>query len=267
MAKFRKVQTSFWDDEFVENLSPEDRYFYLFLLTNPMTTECGIYQITIKKMSFYTGYNYEAINNILKRLIASGKIQYDETNSEVLIVNKLKYVDRAGKPVLDCLTSELKQVKNKTFIQISAKSISNEQICALYSDYLGVDVSLTIRGQEEEEEEDKEKEEEEEELTETEISLWPSFEDFWKLYDKKTSRPKCEKLWSKIDHMAREQIMLHLTSYIPATPDKKFRKNPDTYLRNKSWYDEVIPVLIKHGKSKITQIETINERKRKFEQS
>jgi hypothetical protein len=252
MAKFRKVQTAFWDDEFIEKLSPEDRYFYLFLLTNPMTTECGIYQITKKKMSFYTGYNYEAIDNILKRLIASGKIHYDEANSEVLLVNKLKYVDRAGKPVIDCILSELKNVKNRNFIQISAKSITNEQICAVYSDYLGVDVSLTIRGQEEEEEEEEDKEEEDSAGAE-----WPSFNDFWNLYDKKTSRPKCEKLWKKLDHRAREQIMLHLTSYIPATPDKKFRKNPETYLRNEGWNDEVIPATNRST----TQKDIINYRK------
>lgn len=264
MAKFRKVQTSFWDDEYIEKLSPEDRYFYLFLLTNPMTTECGIYTITKKKMSYYTGYNQEAIDNILKRLIDSGKVQYDEKTSEVLVVNKMKYVDRAGKPVLDCIESELKQVKNKSFIYASAKSISNEQICALYSDYLGVDVSLTIRGQEEEKDKEEEKEEDEDkEVSVTEIELWPSFEDFWNLYDKKTSRPKCEKLWKKVDHPAREKIMLHLTSYIPATPDKKFRKNPDTYLRNESWNDEVIPI---NALVSITK-DVIAERKRKFEQS
>lgn len=68
----------------------------------------------------------------------------------------------------------------------------------------------------------------------------PSFDDFWDAYAKKVDRPKCEKLWTKIKQGAREKIMGHLTAYIPATPDVKFRKDPATYLRNESWNNEVI---------------------------
>jgi len=28
--------------------------------------------------------------------------------------------------------------------------------------------------------------------------------------------------------------------YVLSTPDKQYRKNPDTYLRNKCWEDEII---------------------------
>lgn len=78
------------------------------------------------------------------------------------------------------------------------------------------------------------------------VSVWPSFEDFWNLYDKKQDRPKCEKLWKKIDQLAREQIMLHLADYVKATPEKRYRKNPQTYLNGKCWTDEIIE---RNGKS------------------
>jgi predicted phage replisome organizer len=67
-----------------------------------------------------------------------------------------------------------------------------------------------------------------------------SFETFWKLYDKKTSKPKSEKLWNKIDIKLFGSIYEHVTAYVKSTPDKKFRKNPDTYLRNECWNDEII---------------------------
>jgi len=69
-----------------------------------------------------------------------------------------------------------------------------------------------------------------------------SFETFWKLYDKKTSKPKSEKLWNKIDIKLFGSIYEHVTAYVKSTPDKKFRKNPDTYLRNECWNDEIIIV-------------------------
>jgi hypothetical protein len=71
-------------------------------------------------------------------------------------------------------------------------------------------------------------------------ALWPLFDDFWDKYDHKQDRAKCEKHWKKINQEAREKIMMHLDLYIPATPDKKYRKHPATYLNNKSWENEVI---------------------------
>ena len=34
--------------------------------------------------------------------------------------------------------------------------------------------------------------------------------------------------------------MEHIPKYKQAQPDKKFRKNPETFLNNKSWNDEII---------------------------
>lgn len=72
------------------------------------------------------------------------------------------------------------------------------------------------------------------------LVIWPCFNDFWELYDKKEDRPKCEKKWNTINQGAREKIMEHLALYIRATPDKQYRKNPLTYLNNQSWNNEII---------------------------
>lgn len=50
MAIFRQVHTSFWNDVKVqEDFTPEDKYFFLYLLTNPQTKQIGVYQITKNK--------------------------------------------------------------------------------------------------------------------------------------------------------------------------------------------------------------------------
>ncbi len=66
------------------------------------------------------------------------------------------------------------------------------------------------------------------------------FEDFWDAYGKKINPEKCKAKWTKLKDAERESIMEHLKEYIPSTPDKTYRKNPFTYLNNKSWNDEVI---------------------------
>jgi hypothetical protein len=67
------------------------------------------------------------------------------------------------------------------------------------------------------------------------------FNDFWKLYDKKIGNK--EKIRNKFIKLKDDDIKLifeTLPLYIKATPNKKFRKNPETYLNNFSWRDEII---------------------------
>jgi hypothetical protein len=63
---------------------------------------------------------------------------------------------------------------------------------------------------------------------------------FWNLYDKKTGKVKSQKLWAKLAKTEKETILNHIPLYKRATPEKQFRKNPETYLRNRAWEDEII---------------------------
>ena len=65
------------------------------------------------------------------------------------------------------------------------------------------------------------------------------FEKFWKMYDKKVDRAKCEKKFNKLKAIEIENIYKTLPNYVKSTPDKKYRKNPLTYLNGKCWQDEI----------------------------
>ncbi len=71
-----------------------------------------------------------------------------------------------------------------------------------------------------------------------EIVIWPTFEDFWDKYDKKTGKPECIKFWEKINQPDREKIMQHLEDY--TKKEKEFRKDPERYLKKECWNDEII---------------------------
>ena len=76
---------------------------------------------------------------------------------------------------------------------------------------------------------------------ELDLSIFP-FDDFWNMYDKKKDRAKCEKLYKKINEVDREKIKQTLPVYIESTKDnKQYRKDPATYLNNRSWENEIIP--------------------------
>lgn len=54
MAKYRAIQVDFWEDGFVLDLTPEEKYFYLYLLSNSRTTQCGCKRISSNKTRIKT---------------------------------------------------------------------------------------------------------------------------------------------------------------------------------------------------------------------
>ena len=75
MAIFRKLHTAFWQDaKVIEELTPEDKFFFIYLLTNPATTQIGIYQITKKQMSFELGYSIDDAISIAINIIREVEI-------------------------------------------------------------------------------------------------------------------------------------------------------------------------------------------------
>jgi hypothetical protein len=214
MAIFRKVHVTFWRDEFVEGLTPEQKFFYLYLLTNDRTTQCGIYEITIKQMCYDTGYNDDTIKKLIEYFIGTGKVRYSNDTKEIALKNWVKYNDSNSPKVKACIDNELKKVKNRVLIQY------------IYS----ID---THTQEEEEQEEDKEQEQQQE------VNI--DFEWFWNEYDKKIGvKEKLKNKWLKLSDLERENAMNYIDLYKKSVPDKQFRKNPETFLNNKSWNDEII---------------------------
>ena len=139
MAKFRQVYVEFWEDITVEGMTPEDKLFYLYLLTNPSTTQIGVYQITKKRMAFELGYSMEALEGLFKRFIDHHNvIRYNEQTHEIAIKNWGKYnLNRGGKPVEDCIKRELPDVKDTDLIAYVAQQIPEEsKVKYLFEAYL-----------------------------------------------------------------------------------------------------------------------------------
>jgi polyhydroxyalkanoate synthesis regulator phasin len=67
-----------------------------------------------------------------------------------------------------------------------------------------------------------------------------AFDKFWGLYDKKVGKDKSFSLWEKLSKKDKESCMKFIPLYIKERPNKQYRKNPETFLRNKSWNDEII---------------------------
>ena len=117
MAIFRKIHTSFWSDPFIQDLDNDHRLFYLYLLTNERTKQCGIYEISKKQMAFELGYSIDRVSKLLAYFIKTGKILYSDITKEVALKNWLKYNGSTSPKVASCIKSELCLVKDRVLIE------------------------------------------------------------------------------------------------------------------------------------------------------
>ena len=66
------------------------------------------------------------------------------------------------------------------------------------------------------------------------------FFNFWETYDKSRNKEKVKTKFFKLKNQEIEKIFETLPDYVKSTPDKKFRKDPLTYLNQKTFEDEII---------------------------
>ena len=134
MSVKRLVDTYFWEDEKVmDEFSPEDKLFFLYLLTNPHSTQLGIYKILPKQIAFEIGYSIDAVKVLLDRFENKyGIIKYSPKTNEVAIKNYLRHsLLKGGKPVEDLLFKEARDVKDETlfqFIKETAETSNNATV-------------------------------------------------------------------------------------------------------------------------------------------
>lgn len=117
MAVYRSVHLSFWTDNKVEDdFTPEDKYFYIYLLTNPQTNICGCYEISYSQMTRNTGYNKDTIIRLLERFENVHKIiKFDKNTKEILILNWYKYNWSKSEKTLTGVENVAKHIKSEVF--------------------------------------------------------------------------------------------------------------------------------------------------------
>lgn len=113
------IERDFWNDEkVIDEFSPEDKLFMMYLLTCPRGNPIGIYKIPIKIIAFEIGYSPEAIRVLLDRFETKyKKIIYDYEEQEIAILSTLKHtINRGGKPIEEMVTKKLDEVVNTNLV-------------------------------------------------------------------------------------------------------------------------------------------------------
>ncbi|MEK5148799.1 DnaD domain protein [Psychrobacillus sp. FSL K6-4615] len=236
MAKYRQVHTTFWDDGFVLDLTPEEKYFYLYLMTNGNTTQCGIYELPYRVIEMHTGYNRETVLKLLQRFVEYKKITYNEATKEIMIHNWSRYNYINSPKVKKCIEKELESVKYKTFVKEYADSLIRYGY--------GIEGLSIDLGEEEEQEEEQEEEREEEQEEKVGQSV-SSTSDFARLvnFTNNNIQPVAqaigERLGMLLDDYKDADLIIEALREAIMKPDVKNKYNyAEGILRN--WKNEMI---------------------------
>lgn len=125
MAIFRCVSPNFWSDPKVDDdFTPEDKYFYLYLLTNPHTTLSGCYELGKRQTSRELGYNEETVDRLIHRMeTVHNVIRYDKSTKEILLLNWHKYNWSKSPKCLKGIEYSMQNIKSDAFRKYCADTL------------------------------------------------------------------------------------------------------------------------------------------------
>jgi len=150
---FRKVENAFWQDDFTLELDFKERYFFLWLLTNPKTNQSGCYVIVKAFAMLETGLQWGEIKALLDKFQDENKIKFDPNTNEILILNWMKYNGSSSGKVLKNVAENIQNIKNEEFKRYCIDTVSIRY---------GYDIKLEKYSMDTQSQEEREKEEEKE---------------------------------------------------------------------------------------------------------
>lgn len=145
MAIYRSIQMTFWTDPKVsDDFTPEDKYFYLYLFTNPHTNLCGCYEVGKKQVSWETGYSIDTIERLLDRFEKIHRvIRFSEETKEVLLINWHKYNWTESEKFRKPLLKEIESIKCPEFREYLGKIFEGEDTVSIGYQY-PMDTTVTV---------------------------------------------------------------------------------------------------------------------------
>lgn len=149
MALYRTVSMSFWtDSKILDDFSPEEKYFYLYLFTNPHTNLCGCYELSQTQAANEMGFDKEKVAELTNSLEKTHDvIRYNQKTKEVLLLNWHKYNWTDSAKFRKPLAIEINSIKCSEFHDYLGKifnGIDRVSIGYEYDSDTSVTVTVTV---------------------------------------------------------------------------------------------------------------------------
>ena len=113
MTGYKQIYCKFWTDTKVqEEMTANDRYLFLYFITNPLNNILGCYEIGLKHIELETGLSREEITESISHLTNVHCIDYEYSSNEVLIKNYAKHNWNKSPKLDPCILKELPNVRS-----------------------------------------------------------------------------------------------------------------------------------------------------------
>lgn len=154
MAGYFTVDNAFWSDpDIADNFTPEDKYFYLYLLTCPNANISGCYELSMKQAAYDTGYSKETVERLVDRFTTLHKVvDYCAETKEIIVCNWGKYHWTTSEKYTKALLKRIDNVKTDKFkryllfsVNKFMESTSENRVWIRYQDFeYRMDTSFTF---------------------------------------------------------------------------------------------------------------------------
>ena len=259
MEVFTRVERGYWQDEFILELTPEQKFFYLYLMTNNKVNTLGAYVFPLTMSTVELGYNKETVLKLLDHFAQVGKIIWDESTKEVFLLNWPKRNWNKKTATLRALKKDFGALKSPVLREIVAL-LFNDFYSEKAQEQSGTNGNNEkqkgtngnngdiLAGRIENREKRIENREKEKEDAETVFDAAAAFEIFYKAYPNKknvkTARTRWEKM--KVTPELYREIMEGLerakNSQEWAKDDSAYIPHPATWLNGEGWKNEYKPL-------------------------
>lgn len=232
MASYSKIYTTFWTDSKIDEFTADDRYLYLYLLTNPRINLCGCYEVGVKHIAYETGISTDKVQKSIERLSQFKVVKYCKETKELLIVNWHKYNWTSSPRFIGGVKKEIEAVKCPEF-KAYLMRVSG------LSDTITEDIDITEYGI-------NSTNTAPDAVTNTDPLIEKRFNQFWELYPKKQGKGAAEKSWARIKPNAElfDKIITAVQNNIDHNRqwqrnNGQYIPNPSTWLNQKRWEDGI----------------------------
>ena len=122
----RMVDTDLWnDDDIISDFTAEDKYFWLYLLTNPYNKMCGVLKNSPALMARDMGLHKDTIVNLIYRFERIHHLIFcDNETNEIFILNWYKYNWTKSPKIIAILEKEMLEVKSSSILDLIHERVS-----------------------------------------------------------------------------------------------------------------------------------------------
>ena len=122
----RMIDTDLWNNEdIISEFTAEDKYFWLYLLTNPHNKMCGVLKNSPSLIARDMGLHKDTIVNLIYRFERIHKVIYcDKQTNEIFILNWYKYNWTKSPKIVEIIKKEQNEVKSEHICDLITDRIS-----------------------------------------------------------------------------------------------------------------------------------------------